>query len=91
MAKLKMGPVSIAVDASQNAFMFYKSGVVGKECGTSIDHAVLLVGADTDSNGKPYWIVKNSWGTDWGQSGYIYIERDNNNCGITNCASVPFV
>lgn len=46
-----------------------------KACGTDLDHCVTLVGYD-DTATKPYWIIKNSWGTGWGQKGYIWIWKD---------------
>lgn len=77
---LQSRPVSVAVDA--NKWSSYRSGVFNS-CGTSLDHGVLLVGA-TDS----YWKVKNSWGTSWGESGYIRLARGNT-CGICNQPSHP--
>ena len=58
------GCVSIGIEADQVAFQFYSSGVLTGNCGTSIDHGVLVVGYGTD-DGTAYWKVKNSWGTSW--------------------------
>lgn len=74
-AALQLGPVSVGVDASGLGFKFYKSGIITRLCGTSIDHAVLLVGYGTEK-GKDYWLIKNSWGADWGESGYFRVLRD---------------
>ena len=46
------------------------------DCGTSINHAVVLIGYGTDlATGKDYWLVRNSWGTSWGEAGYIRLLR----------------
>lgn len=86
-----LGPVSVAIDASQSSFQFYKSGVyyAPKCSSTNLDHGVLLVGWGVDGADQ-YWIVKNSWGTDWGQAGYIWMARNkDNNCGIATQATRP--
>jgi len=84
-------PVSIAIEADQSVFQLYSSGVLDStSCGTSLDHGVLLVGYGTDSSaGKDYWKVKNSWGTSWGEDGYVRMVRGSNMCGIASQASYP--
>lgn len=68
---LAVQPVSIAIEADQRAFQFYSSGVFpASECGNNLDHAVLAVGYDSSA-----YKVKNSWGTSWGDQGYIYLEK----------------
>merc|ERR1711959_704327 len=85
-------PVSVAIEADQSGFQFYKSGVFSGTCGTKLDHGVLAVGYGTDS-GKAYWKVKNSWGASWGQNGYILMARNTANkagqCGIAMQPSYP--
>jgi len=73
------GPPSICVDAQ--TWQFYNGGIIGPGCGQEIDHCVQLVGWET-INGTPVWIVRNSWGTDWGYSGFLYVSRAANYCAI---------
>lgn len=81
------GPISIAVDANF-WWQMYTGGIFNHNCDGQLDHGVLLVGYDTDS----YWKVKNSWGTGWGEEGYIKLKgTDNNMCGMANSASYPTV
>jgi len=91
LAAAGLGPVSIAIEADQDVFQFYSSGVLDDaSCGTNLDHGVLVVGFDlTGASLEKYWIVKNSWGASWGQSGYIYMAYGKNTCGLSLAASYP--
>ena len=91
IAAVNKNPVSVAIEADQQAFQLYKSGVFDAACGTQLDHGVLAVGYGTES-GKDYWIVKNSWGTTWGDQGYILMAQHKGAsgiCGINMMASYP--
>lgn len=83
-------PISVAIEADQRGFQFYRSGVFDGECGTRLDHGVVLVGYGTE-NGVDYWLIRNSWGSHWGDHGYIKIRRGTNQCGVALQASYPIV
>ncbi|XP_020821255.1 pro-cathepsin H isoform X1 [Phascolarctos cinereus] len=84
-------PVSFAFEVTAD-FLSYREGIYSNpKCSKSpdkVNHAVLAVGYG-EENGIPYWIVKNSWGTSWGNNGYFLIERGKNMCGLADCASYP--
>jgi len=73
---LSTGPLSVCLDAS--SWNSYTGGVM-KVCGNNVDHCVQAVGVNSE-----YWIVRNSWGADWGEQGYIYLAYGSNTCDITN-------
>lgn len=92
-----IGPISVCVDASHDSFQHYSGGIYYEpKCGCrddDLDHAVLVVGYGTDSKtGKDYYLLKNSWGTDWGISGYMKLARNGkNHCGIATDATYPVI
>jgi len=87
IAAVAQGPVSVAIEADQACFQFYTGGILSDpSCGTNLDHGVLAVGYDST---QKYWIVKNSWGTSWGMSGYINIAMGMDECGINTEPSYP--
>jgi cathepsin L len=81
-------PVAIGIQADQSAFQFYSGGILTGTCGTNLDHSVLAVGYDTTSQ---YWLVKNSWGSSWGDNGYVKLSMSGDKCGILDDASYPVV
>jgi C1A family cysteine protease len=87
-------PVSVAIQADTYTFQSYSSGVItGTKCGDSIDHAVTAVGYGTDAVAGDYYLVRNSWGTTWGDKGYVKIGAAEGNgvCGINEYVAYPIV
>ena len=81
--------MSVALAAGPVAFKFYKKGVVTEGCpGENLSHAVTIVGAGTENN-IAYWLVRNSWGPNWGDDGYIKIMRSNKGNGMCGINSFP--
>lgn len=92
-AKVSLQPVSVAIDAGGYAFQLYSHGVFDEYCGHQLNHGVTVVGYGED-HGEKYWLVKNSWGTSWGEAGYIRLARNSPSsnigiCGILMQASYP--
>ncbi|CAG9325970.1 unnamed protein product [Blepharisma stoltei] len=90
MAAVAVAPVSIGAQADQAAWMYYKGGIVTGSCGIVLNHAVNIVGYNNGNN-PPYWIVRNSWGSWWGENGYIRIAISGGNgiCGVNMMPMYP--
>ncbi|KAK4438754.1 Senescence-specific cysteine protease SAG12 [Sesamum alatum] len=92
LAAVAKQPVSVAIDAGGYDFQLYASGVFSGYCGNSLNHGVTIVGYGVDA-GQKYWLVKNSWGTAWGDKGYVKMQRGSaikgGICGIALQASYP--
>ena len=92
---LSAQPVSIAIEADHFVFQNYRGGIITEDtCGDPLDHGVLAVGFDTTAD-TPYWIVKNSWGASWGESGYvrlaINVTDTSGQCGILEHPVYPVI
>jgi len=86
-------PVSVLIEADQDTFQFYSSGVIKASCGANLDHAVLAVGYEKVGLLEAF-IVKNSWGTSWGSSGYVYIstiQTENQGQGVCGILAQPMI
>jgi len=93
IAAIATGPVSVTVNASSTAFRNYKSGILNSGCETGLNHAITAVGWGNEGT-QEYYIVRNSWGTSWGEDGYIKIATQTNGlgvCGIQQVSVWPFV
>ncbi|RLM73232.1 senescence-specific cysteine protease SAG39-like [Panicum miliaceum] len=86
-------PVSVAVDGGDMTFQFYSGGVMTGSCGTDLDHGIAAIGYEQDSDGTKYWLMKNSWGTTWGENGFLRMEKDISDkrgmCGLAMQPSYP--
>lgn len=85
------GPLSVGINANHTEFVNYKGGILDiPNCGTNTTHFVTIVGYGVQS-GQDYWIIKNSWGTGWGEQGYGRIARGKNVCGIATDVFFPIL
>lgn len=86
-------PVAVMIDGGDPGFQFYKAGIFTGQCGTELNLGATVVGYGTSNDGVNFWIVKNSWGTEWGEEGYIRMQKDvdakEGLCGIAMEASYP--
>lgn len=85
-------PVSVAIKS--DSLQFYNGGIYDGECSGDINHAVLVVGYGSDEeSGIDYWIIKNSWGENWGENGYIRLIRNDGSkygkCDIASEGLIP--
>jgi len=82
----------VTIDAGDSVFQSYTGGVITSGCGHKLSHAVLAVGYGSE-NGQEYFLVKNSWGSDWGVDGYVKIGIVDGSdvCGILQHSLYPTV
>lgn len=86
---LNIAPLSVCLNMSP--ITYYKSGVfTSTTCSSSVNHAVTMVGYGTSSDGKPYYLIKNSWGRSWGDNGYFKISRNYANGGLGVCGILSY-
>lgn len=89
-ALIKKGPLIIGLGVVQESFMRYANGIYSESnCPTTMNHACLLIGFGSE-NGEDYWILKNSWGESWGESGYMRLSR-NMSCEISSSTMYPIL
>lgn len=83
-----IGPLAVSINAAPRTFQLYGDGVYDDtSCASeTLNHAMLLVGYT-----KEYWILKNWWGQNWGEGGYMRLQRGSNLCGVSNFAAYAIV
>ncbi|XP_058730454.1 zingipain-2-like [Vicia villosa] len=87
-------PISASISVGEE-FKRYMQGVYSGSCGTTLNHAVTIVGYGISEEGMKYWLVKNSWGENWGENGYMRVLRESDEiggqCGIAKQAYYPTI
>lgn len=91
-AVAKFGPLSVALDINHESFMRYSGGIyLEDECTDQVNHGALLVGYGSE-NGQDFWIIKNSFGSEWGEDGFLRMARNRGNgCGILTSPIFPIL
>ncbi|KAK3431051.1 hypothetical protein EUGRSUZ_E02908 [Eucalyptus grandis] len=93
MKAVAQQPVSVIISAGCQEFQSYSGGVFNSECGQQLDHAVVVVGYGTSEEGTDFWKIRNSWGEQWGERGYMRIQRGRGSsegiCRVASKASYP--
>ena len=92
---VRAGPVTVAVAAGTTAWQLYSGGIINA-CDSSLDHAVLVTGYGVDKAGVPFYRIKNTWGQNWGEAGYLRVARSNvcgrnGACGVQMEPVMPLV
>jgi len=91
---LNVGPAASAMDATMSSFQLYTGGVYNDAgCSSTPNHGIPIFGygVDTTNGTQPYWLLKNSWTTAWGEKGYARIARGVNRCGIAAITNLPLI
>ncbi|XP_044248971.1 cathepsin L-like [Drosophila takahashii] len=91
-----IGPVAVSIDHLHEEFIQYSAGILSiptcRSERSKLRHSVLVVGFGTDAMGNDYWLIKNSYGTEWGENGYLRLARNANNmCGVASLPQYPLV
>merc|ERR1711908_76578 len=85
-------PVSVAVRSHDRYFQHYAAGILTGPCDDKVDHGLLAIGYGSE-DGLDYWHLKNSWGPNWGEGGFMRIKRGDSTkygqCGIKQIATYP--
>jgi C1A family cysteine protease len=84
-----IGPLAAGIHG--DLLYYYQSGIMTGYCPSNLNHAVLLVGYGTSAAGVPYWIIKNSWGTTWGENGFFRLKRGTGSCGINKYVITGYI